>query len=142
MAEGKKVAKLLSIRKRKNAKKPAFRRQESCRFAKLGDEWRRPTGRHSKLRKGLKERGSMPSAGYGSPRAVRGFTPKGRNPVCVSSPKDLMALDPSKDVAIIRSAVGKKKRLQIAAQAEKLRIEVANAYRAKLPSTPSGKKRK
>ncbi|MFH0956841.1 MAG: 50S ribosomal protein L32e [Candidatus Aenigmatarchaeota archaeon] len=133
MAEGKKIAKLLLLRKKKNAKKPAFRRQESCRYARIGDEWRKPRGRHSKLRKGYKERGKVPSLGYGSPRAVKGLSANGKNPILVSSVKDLSMLDPKKDVAVIKSPVGKKKRMEIAAEAEKLKIEVTNAYRVRLP---------
>jgi large subunit ribosomal protein L32e len=129
-----KVSKLLSLRKKKNARKPPFRRQDNTRYARLdGGEWRKPRGRHSKLRKGLKERGKVPSVGYGSPKAVRGLSANGKNPVHVSSVKDLKGLDPKADIAVIRSMVGKKKRLEIAAEAEKQKIEVANAYKAKLP---------
>jgi len=127
------VKKSLKIRKKEKAKKPDFRRQEGYRHVKLGDSWRRPRGRHSKLRKGEKPRGKKPSTGYSSPKAVRGLSPDGFKIVYVSNPNELAKLNPKTEVAVIRSAVGKKKRLEIALKAEKMKVKVQNAYRARLP---------
>ncbi|MEL9915033.1 MAG: eL32 family ribosomal protein, partial [Thermoplasmatales archaeon] len=33
-----------------NRKRPEFHRQEWFRYKKLGDSWRKPRGKHSKLR--------------------------------------------------------------------------------------------
>ncbi len=134
MAEGL-ISRLLSIRKKKKAKKPDFVRQESYRHVKLDDSWRRPTGRHSKLRKGLKTRGKKPSAGFGSPIAVKGLIGSGKAPVHVSTVSDLKAIDKKTQCAVIRSAVGRKKRMDIAKEAEGLGIEVVNAYREKVRSS-------
>ncbi len=134
MAEGI-LSKLLSMRRKKKAKKPDFRRQEGYRYDRLGDSWRRPRGRHSKLRKGEKPKGKKPSIGYCSPKAVKGLTKNGKLPVHVSSIKDLEGIDPKKHAAVIRSAVGKKKRMEIASEAEKKKIELVNAYRYKLPAS-------
>lgn len=41
----------LKLRKRMKRKKPTFRRQESAKHVRLKGTWRRPRGRHSKLRK-------------------------------------------------------------------------------------------
>ena len=134
MAEGI-ISRLLGIRKKTKAKKPDFRRQEGYRFKTLGDSWRRPTGRHSKLRKGRKARGKKPSTGYGSPREVRGLTSRGKIPIHVSSKSDLGTIDAQSECVIIKSGVGRKKRMEIVQEAEKKGIEVANAYRAKLPAS-------
>jgi large subunit ribosomal protein L32e len=134
MAEGI-ISKLLSVRKKKKAKKPAFMRQEGYRHKRLGDSWRRPRGRHSKLRKGEKARGRKPSVGYSSPRAVKGLTAEGKKPVHVSNRADLEKLDPKREVAVIKAGVGKKKRMEIAREAEEKKIEVLNAYRYKLPAS-------
>jgi large subunit ribosomal protein L32e len=127
------ISKLLGIRKKKKAKKPAFIRQEGYRHKKLADTWRRPRGRHSKLRKGEKARGKKPSTGFSSPKAVKGLSASGLKRVYVSNTEDLKNLDSKKEIAVIRSAVGRKKRMEIAAEAENLKVRVQNAYRAKLP---------
>ena len=128
------LSKLLRIRKKSKAKKPGFRRQEGYRYERLGDGWRRPRGRHSKLRKGEKPRGKKPSTGFGSPKAVRGLTADGYTPVYVSNAGDLRKVS-KKEIAVVRSGVGKKKRLEIAKEAEKLNVKVRNAYKAKLPGS-------
>lgn len=129
------ISKLLSIRKKKKAKKPDFVRQEGYRYEKLDDVWRRPRGRHSKLRKCRKPRGKKPSTGFGSPKAVKGMTKQGFIPVHISNVEELRKVDSKKEIAIIRSSVGKKKRMEIVQEAEKLKIKVSNAYRAKLPGS-------
>ncbi len=70
--------------------------------------------------------------GYRSPAAVRGMTKKGYKPVSVSNKHDLEKIDPTKQVAVIRSSVGKKKRMEIITEAEKKQIRVMNAYKFKL----------
>ena len=126
------VKKLLSVRKKKKAKKPDFRRQEGFRHVRLSDSWRRPRGRHSKLRKGKKAREKKPSPGYSSPKPVRG-TVGGLIKVYVSNSQDLKGIDPNKEIAVVKSAVGKKKRLEIAQAASEMKIKVENAYKARLP---------
>jgi len=129
------IAKLLKIRKKKKAKKPDFIRQEGYRHVRLKDKWRRPRGRHSKLRKGEKARGKKPSTGYSSPKAVKGLTANGLTRVYVSNKEELANVDPKTSLVIIRAGVGKKKRLEIAVEAEKLKVNVQNAYRASLPGS-------
>jgi large subunit ribosomal protein L32e len=129
------IKKMLNVRKKRKAKKPDFRRQEGYRHVRLKDAWRRPRGRHSKLRKGRKARGKKPSAGYGSPRLVKGLDNQGMKVVYVSNRDELTGLNPKTDVAVIRSGVGKKKRFEIALEAEKLRVKVKNAYRVVLPGS-------
>ncbi|UCD03035.1 MAG: 50S ribosomal protein L32e [Candidatus Aenigmatarchaeota archaeon] len=125
--------KMLTARKKKKARKPGFRRQEGYRHKRLGDAWRRPRGRHSKLRMGEKARGKKPSPGYSSPKAVKGLTSKGLRKVYVSNVEDLKGIDPNKEIAVIKSGVGKKKRMEIAAEASSMKVKVENAYRVKLP---------
>ena len=130
------ITKLLKIRKKKKAKKPDFIRQEGYRHVRLKAKWRRPRGRHSKLRKGEKARGKKPSLGYSSPKAVKGLTSNGLKTVYVSNKDELAKVDPKAEVVvIIRSGVGKKKRLEIALEAEKLKVDVQNAYRASIPGS-------
>lgn len=126
---------LSKLRKRIKKKKPAFRRQEGYRYKKLSDSWRRPRGRHSKLRKGEKARGKKPSVGYRLPAAVRNLGRNGYKPVLVSNRDDLGRIEPEKEAAVIRSAVGKKKRTEIVLEAEKLGIKLLNAYKVKIANS-------
>ena len=131
MAE-KSVLSLLRKRLKMKKRKPAFNRQEGYRFDRLKDTWRKPRGRHSKLREHRKARGRLPDPGYGSPKAVRGLTKDGYRRVTVSNKADLQKLDKGKDAAVIASAVGSKKRMEIILEAEKTGVKVLNAYKLKL----------
>lgn len=124
------VKKILSKLKRK--KKPGFKRQEGYRFVKLKDTWRRPRGRHSKLRKGEKARGKKPSIGYRSPEEARGKTKNGFIPRYVSNVSDLKNIDAKNEAIVIRKTVGKKKRMGIILEAEKKNIQTVNAYKFKI----------
>jgi len=128
-------AKLLRIRKKIKKKKPKFTRQEGYRYVRLKDAWRKPRGRHSKLRRSRRSRGEKPSTGFRSPPLVRGLTRQGYIPVLVANKNDLVKIDPKKQVAVIRSSVGRKKRMGIISEAEKMNIKVLNAYKYKLAGT-------
>ncbi|WP_088336245.1 50S ribosomal protein L32e [Methanopyrus sp. KOL6] len=118
---------LLKLREELKRKKPKFRRQEWHRYKRLGEKWRRPKGRHSKMRRKLKNRPKMPNPGYGSPKKVRGLHPSGYEEVLVYNPKDLEKIDPKRQAARIASRVGKRKRQEILDKAEELGIVVLNA---------------
>jgi large subunit ribosomal protein L32e len=122
----KEVAAGLKSRKAAKSKKPAFKRQEGFKHVKLKDSWRRPRGKHSKLRKREKARGRVPSPGYGSPRDVRGLNRLGYREVRVSTPKDLESLNPKEEMAVISSTVGKRKREELIKQASDKKVQVVN----------------
>jgi len=134
MPAEKRLAKLLRIRKKMKKKKPEFKRQEGYRYKRLKGAWRKPRGRHSKLRKSEKARGKKPSVGYRSPAAVRGLTKQGYKPVLVSNKHDLGKMDREKEAIVISSDVGKKKKMEIILEAEKMQIKILNAYKFKLPN--------
>ncbi len=118
---------LLKLREELKRKKPKFRRQEWHRYKRLGEKWRRPKGRHSKMRRKLKGKPKMPNPGYRSPKKVRGLHPSGYEEVLVYNPKDLEKIDPERQAARIASRVGKRKRREILKKAEELGIVVLNA---------------
>ena len=133
-AEGKKKAtltashkSLLRIKIRKARKTPRFKRQELWAQAMLKDTWRKPKGRHSKMRKHERGRGRLPKPGYGSPASLRGLDRQGFSLVRVFNPQGLEKLNPGKDKAVIASTVGRKKRLDILKRAEEKGIAVSNA---------------
>jgi large subunit ribosomal protein L32e len=123
----KEAARKLKARKVLKARKPSFRRQEGYRHVKLKKAWRRPRGKHSKLRKREKARGGRPGPGYGSPREVRGLNRLGYREVRVSSSRDLEALNPSEEMAVLASALGKKKRGELLKLARDRGIRISNA---------------
>ncbi|MFQ5837573.1 MAG: 50S ribosomal protein L32e [Thermoplasmata archaeon] len=117
---------LLALRARLQKRRPNFRRQEWFRYHKLGEKWRRPRGRHSKLRRHLKYRSSLPSVGYRGPRETRGLHPSGFREVLVHKPEDLEGLDSKTQAARIGHAVGTRKRISIQDRADELGIRILN----------------
>jgi len=116
-------------RMKKSGKKkgmPKFRRQEWFRFRRLGEKWRRPRGKDSKMRMGKSGKPAMPSVGYKLPKPVRGLHPSGFAEVMVSNPKDIEGVNPGRQVIRIASSVGRRKREQILARAKELGIRVLN----------------
>jgi large subunit ribosomal protein L32e len=120
-------ASLLRRKIRAKRKAPRFKRQELWAQATLKDTWRRPKGRHSKMRVEERGRGKIPKPGYGSPAAVKGLNRHGFLELRVSNPKDLASLNPGTQSAVIASTVGGKKRLDILKKAQELGITVSNA---------------
>lgn len=109
-----------------NGRRPAFKRQEWFRYAKLGDSWRKPKGRHSKMREGFKRRPPLADPGYRGPVAVRGFHPSGFEEVLVHNIDGLEGIDPKVQAVRIGGTVGTKKRIAIEDRAEELGIRVLN----------------
>jgi len=114
-------------KKEKEARKiPKFVRYEHFRFKKLGDKWRRPRGKDSKVRIGMKEKPPRVKVGYRKPRTIRGFHPSGYREVLVSSPSQLNDVNPEAEAVRISSSVGKRKRAEILSKAKELGIRVLN----------------
>lgn len=101
---------LLAIRSSKSASRPAFHRQEWFRYKKFGDEWRKPQGGQSKLRRHFGYRWNLPSVGYRGPREVRGLHPSGFQEVLVHNERQLEGLDPKKQAVRVAHGVGTRKR--------------------------------
>ena len=80
----------------------------------------------SKLRRKEEGKGFLPKPGYGAPAALRWLHPCGLKEVLVANVKDLQKIDPKKEAAKIRGAVGKKKRVEIVKKAEEMKIKVLN----------------
>jgi len=93
---------------------------------RLADKWRKPKGHHNKQRRQLKAKGPLPTPGYGSPVAVRGFHPSGYEEVRVFNPADLTAVNPETQVVRIAGAVGGRKREAIALKALESGIVILN----------------
>ena len=122
---------LLRLRNRMNRKRPKFRRQEWFRYKRLGDSWRKPRGKHSKMREHKGYRPPVVDSGYRGPRKVRGLHPSGFKEVLVHNPKELDRVNPEREAIRIASRVGMKKRIAIEKKAEELGIRVLNPHLTK-----------
>jgi large subunit ribosomal protein L32e len=114
-------------------KKPKFRRQESWRYKRVGDRWRKPRGIDSKMRKKVKGWPPSPSPGYRSPKKTRGLHPSGFVETRVQSVEDLGEINPELQAIRIARTVGGRKRVEILALAEEKGIHVLNPRTVREP---------
>ncbi len=106
--------------------KPEFRRQESWRYKRVKENWRRPRGVTSKMRK---EESGFPAKvknGYGSAASTRGLHPRGLVDQLVWREVELEKLDPKIHIVRIPARVGEKKRRGILTKAKDLNFHIAN----------------
>ncbi|MAF34640.1 hypothetical protein CMO91_02230 [Candidatus Woesearchaeota archaeon] len=96
-----------------------FRRASTKNRKEVRSSWRRPRGTHNKQTR-ERNKGAMPSAGYGSPVAKRNKI-QGKDIILVSNVK---ALDEKK--ACIIAKVGSKRRKEILEEAKKKGVLVVN----------------
>ena len=120
------MKKLLELRAQIKKKKPTFVRQEAKNTIRLANSWRQPKGRHSQMRQKEATRMKHPSAGYRSPRAVRGLHSSGLIKTLVKNLQDLEKINPKQELAILSSRLGAKKKILFLDQAKKLGIKVYN----------------
>ncbi len=116
----------LRIRKQIKNRTPEFLREEWFRYKRIPQNWRRPDGITSKMRKNLKYRPSKVRVGFRSPRMVRGLHPSGFEEIIVHTTAELQHIDPKKQAIRIGGTVGTRKRLEIAKEAEKRDIRILN----------------
>jgi large subunit ribosomal protein L32e len=117
---------LLQARKKVSDRRPKFVRQESWRYGRLAETWRKPKGKDNKMRRQLSGAPRLVKIGYRSPRKARGLHPSGYTDNIVFNVNDLASLDPSKDAARIAHVIGQRKRLLILAEARAKGIKVLN----------------
>jgi len=112
-------------------KKPKFRRQESWRYKRVTDRWRRPHGIDSKMRKKVKGWPASPTTGYRSPKKTRGLHPSGFLETRVQTVGELGGIDPELQAIRIARTVGGRKRVEILAVAAERGIHVLNPRTAR-----------
>ena len=112
---------------------PKFRRQESWRYKRVTDRWRRPHGIDSKMRKKVKGWPASPTTGYRSPKKTRGLHPSGFVETRVQTVEDLGRVDPELQAIRIARTVGGRKRVEIMALAEEKGIHVLNPRKTREP---------
>ncbi|HLG37958.1 MAG TPA: 50S ribosomal protein L32e [Nitrososphaera sp.] len=120
---------LLAARKKVAERRPKFIRQESWRYDRLAENWRRPKGKDNKMRKQKSGVPPLVKVGYRGPRIARGLHPSGYTDNVIHNVVELAKLDPKKDAARLGHTVGKRKRIEIIAKANELGVKVLNAGR-------------
>ncbi|MBI4257884.1 MAG: 50S ribosomal protein L32e [Thaumarchaeota archaeon] len=120
---------LLALRAQINSRRPRFIRQESWRYRRIRENWRKPRGIDSKMRMMVKGWPRIVKVGYRGPRAVRGLHPSGLREVLVSSIGELDKLNPKTDAARFSSTLGRRKRIDLFTKAKNLGIRVLNPSR-------------
>lgn len=116
----------VKIRERVKNKKPDFRRQESWRYKRVKESWRRPRGIDSKMRKKVKGWPKSPRVGYRGPKEARGLHPSGYMEVLVHNVDDVDGVDPKTQAIRIAHTVGARKRVEISARAKEREIHILN----------------
>jgi len=110
--------------------KKRFLRRKWSVFSKLGrgrrnkQVWRRPKGRHAKMREKRRGYGASPAVGYKSSRAERGRI-QGLIPVMINNIKDLSKVQKS-EIAIISSKLGSLKKYDIAKKSVGMNLKFLN----------------
>jgi len=107
-----------------------FIRQDSFRYSRLGknrkklQKWRRPKGRHSKMREHRKSYPASPTVGYKTSKKFVGRI-KGFTPVIIQNIKDLNKLN--KDaIAILSSRLGSRKKMEIIRKLQESKFKILN----------------
>jgi large subunit ribosomal protein L32e len=118
--------KALALRERHKGKKPSFRRQESWRYKRVSQIWRKPDGTESKMRKKKKGWPKSVEIGYRGPKIARELHPSGYIEVLVNTLDDLDEVDPETQAIRIAHAVGMRKRADISLRAEEKGIHILN----------------
>jgi len=116
----------LTLRERIKRKRPKFRRQESWRYKRVREVWRRPDGVDSKMRKKVKGWPKSVEVGYRGPKEARGLHPSGYVEVLVQTVDDVEEVDPKTQAIRIAHTVGAKKRVEVTARAKERGIYILN----------------
>jgi large subunit ribosomal protein L32e len=120
------LAALLEARRLKKAKTPKFQRQESWRYVRIHEPWRKPKGIDSHMRLSVKGWPALVKIGYRGPKKTRGLHPSGYRDILVHNLSELEALSPKTDAARFAAGVGRRKRLALALKAKELGIKMLN----------------
>jgi large subunit ribosomal protein L32e len=116
----------LILRQRHKGKKPTFRRQESWRYKRVSEVWRKPDGTDSKMRKKVKGWPKSAEVGYRGPKVARNLHPSGYSEVLVRTLDDVTEVDPKTQAIRIAHTVGMKKRGEIIVRAGERGIHILN----------------
>lgn len=118
---------LIKAKQAMKKKLPKFRRVEKHRHSALPDNWRRPKGHHSKIRRGLKWEMRIPKVGMKTPKVLQNLDKFGRELIMIKNVDDLKKLS-DKTVGVVTAKLGLKKRLSIAKAALGKKLKFLNFF--------------
>jgi large subunit ribosomal protein L32e len=107
-------------------------RREVHRRKRLTKTWRRPKGRHSKVKRKERFVQKMPSSRNRSKAETRNMHPSGFNEILVRNVGEISVVDPKKYVVRI-ARVGRRKKIEMLEKAKKMKIKVININIKKIP---------
>jgi len=121
----------------KRKKKPEFRRQESWRYKRVKESWRKPRGLDNKMRKRVKGWPPSPNKGYRDRKSLRGIHPSGFQEAMITSINDLEKVNPEYEAVRIGHTVGDRKRTEIISKAKEMGIHILNPGKAEETEEPT-----
>jgi len=117
---------VIKERQRIKNKKPKFRRQESWRYKRVKENWRKARGIDNKMRMKLKGWPRTPTIGYRGPKNARYLHPSGFVEVLVHNVDDIEKIDPKTQAIRIAHTIGAKKRIEISTRADEKGVRILN----------------
>ncbi len=108
------------------ASRARFKRQESWRLKRVKENWRRPRGVTSRMRKEKKGWPALVKAGRGSAASTRGRHPTGLIERLVRNEADLEGLNPKVHIIRLSGRLGERRRIVLVERAKSLNIHIAN----------------
>lgn len=132
--------KALKLRALVKKRKPKFVRQESWRYKRLKESWRKPKGLDNKMRRKIKGWPPTVNVGYRGPKVARGLHPSGYKEVLVYNAEEIKKIDPKTQAVRIAHTVGKRERAKILTESRKRKIKVLNVKEIKETAEEKEKK--
>ena len=117
---------LMAKKRELNRKRPKFKRDGYGKRKRISSEWKRPTGRHNKMKDKKAGHRRMPMPGFRSNRLVRGLHYSGLMPILIKTLSDVARLDRKTQGAIVASSIGGRKKLLILDSLKKANVPVLN----------------
>ncbi len=107
-----------------------FVRQDSHRFSKIGknrrklQKWRKPKGRHSKIRQKRRSYPTSPTVGHKSPKKQEGKI-KNLTPIKIENSSQLQKVA-EKNIIILSGKLGAKKKIELIKKAAEKNLKILN----------------
>jgi large subunit ribosomal protein L32e len=111
------------------ASRGRFKRQESWRLKRVKENWRRPRGVTSRMRKEKNGWPALVKAGHGSDGLKRGRHPRGLVERLVQNESDLEGLNPKLHIVRLSGRLGERRRLVLVERVRSLNVHIANPGR-------------
>lgn len=107
--------------------RPKFMRQKATQKSRLSrSSYRAPKGLQSKMGDNKAGHRSQIKTGFGYPKALRGLDRKGRKIVMINNVADAQSVVAKDSIAVIASAIGKKKKIEIVKILMDKKVQMSN----------------